>query len=270
MRIPSKSILLAGLVFLATSFPVRACGYGVPNPFARFTQAESVVVGKVTGFDGRMVSAALTAGAPAKQEFAVAEVEIMQALKGAVGLTHLRIGFLPAENLQVGQVGCFFLNPHFAEPFYLMPRGFGLPTWRDNNPGFDAEVKQYECWGNLLRDPNTALQSENPEDRYLTAALLLAEYRTFQTGVHDKSRKMTPIDAELSKRILLALADADWTNAGQGMPVLPAQLFAQLGVTRKEGWNTPESHTGANYEAAAKKWLKDNAETFRIKAYVRV
>ena len=66
MRIPARSILLAGLVFLATTLPVRACGYGVPNPFARFTLAESVVVGKVTGFDGRMVSAALSAEAPAK------------------------------------------------------------------------------------------------------------------------------------------------------------------------------------------------------------
>jgi hypothetical protein len=270
MRILEKSILLAGLVFLATSFPVRACGYGVPNPFARFTLVESVVVGKVTGFDGRMVAAALSAEASAKQEFAVAEVEILQALKGAEGLTHLRIGFTPAENLHVGQVGCFFLNPHFAEPFYLMPRRLGLPTWRDNNPGFDAEVKQYELWGNLLRDPNMSLQSENREDRYLTAALLLAEYRTFQPGVHDKSRKMTPIDAEVSKRILLVLAEADWSKEGQSLPMMPAQLFAQLGVTAKEGWNAQVGHTGASYEAAAKKWLKDNAETYRIKAFVRV
>jgi hypothetical protein len=261
---------MTGLALLFTTGSVRACGYGLPNPFARFTLAECVVVGKVLSFDGQLVSAAPLPQVKEKVQYTVAEVEIMQAFKGAEGLTHVRVGFMPNENLHIGQVGCFFLNPHFAEAFYVMPRRYGLASVRDNNPGFDAELRQYERWGKLLRDPIASLQSEDAEDRYVTAALLLSEYSTFQPGVHVAPTKKTAIDAHQSKLILLAIADVEWSKVGKDMENMPAQLFNQLGVNPKQGWSAHGIKTPKDFEDAAKKWLKNNAETFQIKAYVRM
>ena len=270
MRMRLSAMVMTCLAVLSTTASVRACGYGLPNPFARFTLAECVVVGKVLSFDGQLVSAAPLPQAKQKVQYAVAEVEIVQALKGAEGLTHLRFGFVPNENLHIGQVGCFFLNPHFSEAFYVMPSRFGLASMRDNNPGFEAELKQYEHWGKLLRDPNASLQSENAEDRYLTASLLLSEYNTFQPGVHVSATKKTAIDAKQSKLILLAIANVDWSKVGKNMETVPSQLFNQLGLTPKQGWTAQGIKTAKDFEDAAKKWLKNNAETFQIKAFVRI
>jgi hypothetical protein len=270
MRVRLIAGILTGLALLFTTSSVQACGYGLPNPFARFTLAECVIVGKVLSFDGQLVSAAALPQATEKTQYAVAEVEIVQTLKWAEGLTHVRVGFMPNENLHIGQVGCFFLNPHFAEAFYVMPRRYGLASVRDNNPGFDAELKQYERWGKLLRDPIGSLQSENAEERYLTAALLLSEYNTFQPGVHVAVTKKTAIDAKQSKLILLAIANVEWSKVGRNMETLPAQLFNQLGVTPKQGWTHQGIKTAKDFEDAAKKWLKNNAETYRIKAFVRI
>ena len=270
MRSRLSAVAMACLAFLFAAASAQACGRGLPNPFARFTLAECVVVGKVVSFDGRLVSAPALPQANEKVQYAVAEVEIVQALKGAEGLTHLRVGFMPSENLRTGQVGCFFLNPHFSEAFYVMPSRYGLAEMRENNLAFDADLKNYERWGKLLRDPIASLQSEKAEDRYITAALLLGEYNTFEPGVHVAANKKVAIDAKLSKLILLAIAGIDWNKGGQHMQTAPSQLFNQLGLTPQQGWTAQGIKTAKDFEDAAKKWLKNNAETFQIKTFVRI
>jgi hypothetical protein len=81
--------------------------------------------------------------------------------------------------------------------------------------------------------------------------------------------KTQPIDARESKLILEALAKADWTKDRADFRLTPAQLFAQLGATAQHGRDPPNFRTSQERETAAKRWLSDNAETFRIEAFAR-
>src|SRR5262249_36843547 len=79
---------LGCVMTLTAANPLWACGYGVRSPLERFTMAEWVVVGKITTYEVRDVAALPAPGATAKQDFAVAVLEITNAIKGADGMTH--------------------------------------------------------------------------------------------------------------------------------------------------------------------------------------
>jgi hypothetical protein len=249
--------------------PAWACGYGVPSPLARFTAAEWVVVGKITTYEVKDVEAFPAPGATAKQTYAIAVLEISSAIKSAEGMTHLRIALPPGQLLPTGQEACFFLSPHFEEAFAVMPGRFGIPIVKSGNAGFDAEVQRYERWGQLLKDPQEGLKSKDADERFLTAALLLTEYRTYRPGYHTKDRKTESIDPELSKLILQALAEANWSKAILDNTVTPRRLFAQLNPTAKDGWNPQNLASGKDLEMEMKKWLADNAASYRISTYLR-
>jgi hypothetical protein len=59
----------------------------------------------------------------------------------------------------------------------------------------------------------------------------------------------------------------------QGSPftfqMMPQSLFYQLGATDKDGW-TPPKNPQANQVEAAKKWVKEHADTYRIQRFVPV
>ncbi len=80
------------------------------------------------------------------------------------------------------------------------------------------------------------------------------------------SNKTTPISATRSKAILEALAATDWTKIDPELRQSPQDLFVQLGVGAKDGFQQPADFQ--QFPAAAKKWLKDNAATYRIQSYV--
>jgi hypothetical protein len=46
----------------------------------------------------------------------------------------------------------------------------------------------------------------------------------------------------------------------------PQGAFLRLGLTEKDGWTMSKDATAVN--DAAKKWLKDNAETYRVQKFV--
>ncbi len=260
---------LIGLMSLTAATPVQACGYGVRSPLARFAAAEWVVVGKITTYEVKDVAALPAPGATAKQDYAIAVLEITDAIKGADGMTHLRIGLPPSQILPVGQEACYFLNPHFEEPFCVMPGRFGVPILKEGNAGFTKEIQQYERWGQLLKAPLEGLKSKDGDERFLTAALLVTEFRTYRAGVHAANRKTEPVDAAISKLILQALAEADWSKAILDNTVTAQRLFAQLNPSIKDGWN-PQNLAGAkDVETASKRWLTDNAGTFRVETFVR-
>jgi hypothetical protein len=146
---------------------------------------------------------------------------------------------------------------------------FGAPEYKENNAGFDASILQYERWGRLLKNPRDGLQSKDADERFLTAALLVTEHRTFRPGFHTQDQRTAAIDATQSKLILQALADADWTKVILDNTVSVQSLFAQLAPTAQDGWNVSNGHDAKGYEIAVKKWLKDSADTYRIKAFVQ-
>src|SRR5437660_12424927 len=113
---------------------------------------------------------------------------------------------------------------------------FGMPILKDGNAGFSKEIQQYERWGKLLKEPIEGLNSKDADERFLTAALLVTEFRTYRAGVHVPSRKTEPIDAALSNLILQTLAETDWSKATLDNTVTAQRLFARLNPSAKAGW----------------------------------
>jgi hypothetical protein len=268
-----RRILFGTALFSATLLATpsaSACNSCFRTSLVRFGAAEWVVVGKITTFEDKTVWALPHAGAPTKNEYAVGVLEITRSFKGADGLTHLRIGLLPCQLGAVGKEACFFLFPHAEETFFVVPRQFGEPLVKDANRGFDAEMRRYQRWAELLKDPEAGLNSKDADDRFVTAALLVSQYRNFVPGIHPKDRKAEPIDAELSRLILLAFAEADWDEMEERHALPMEWLFNRLGVTTKDGWDGERFEKDENeLHAAMKKWLVDHSRAFRIAAFVQ-
>jgi hypothetical protein len=280
-----KRTVLAGvaglscLVLTVDAAPAKALMIA-PQPVAlRVATAEVVVVGKVTSIEEKSVSAPRFPNDKQKGEYQIAIVKIEDPILGAKGLTHLRVGFLPAPtggpaafrpplrpvNLVKDQEVCLFLTPHFEANFFIIPIYFDAIDKKGNDK-FDDEVKEAKKAAKLLADPDAGLQSKNAEERYLTAALLIAKYRTAKPFAGGPL-KQEPIDAARSKRILEALADADWSNtAGRPGMLNPQSTFFRLGLTPQDGWEQPKDFR--QLPAIAKQWLKDHADSYRVKQFV--
>ncbi len=242
----------------------RACGYRTPSPLARFLAADCVVVGQVTDLERDLVSAPASPGAKARTDYQVAVVKVVRNLKGAEGLTHVRIGVAVHQVPRRGQEAIYFLTEHPTESFFHMPNFYDYPINKDNEAAFAQQVNQFQLWARLWADPDAGLQSRDAGERFLTAALLLTHYRTAPRGVPAMDRTERPIDAVRSERILHALAEADWSKAAPDFRLTPRVLFAQLGARDRDGWKTKAFKTAQEFEVAAKRWLKENSSSFRI------
>ena len=278
-----KQLLWAGLaglscLVLMTASVDAKVAFIAPPPLAqRVALVDAIVVGKVTGIGDKLVSAVQPAGGD-KVQYQIAIVHVEDALLGAKGAKEIKVGFLaptdpgpgprpirrgPQFNLTLDQEGCLFLVKHPTEDFYVGQNYYDLLPKSDNSDKEQGEIKHYV---QLLADPAAGLKAKNADDRFLTAAMLLARYRMQKPG----STKTEPIDAEESKQILLALADADWNPKPAPGPVAfqmnPQTIFLRMGLTEKEGWTQPQD--AAAIPDAAKKWLKDNVEKYRVERFV--
>ncbi len=252
---------LAGLSLLAGAAPAfgkRIAPLPIPLRVAR---ADVVVAGKVTAIEDRTVKAARFPGDTMPAEYRVAVVKVEEALLGARGLTHVRVGFVPSgggprvyfrSDLARGQEACLLLTVHPSGKFHQILFDGIL----DRNQA--AEVKKT---ARLLADPMAGLKAKSRDDRALMAALLVHRYRNPQAG-----GKQEPIGAEESKLILEALAGADWGQApGRDYRLSPQSSFQMLGLQPADGWQAVGFQ---QLEAAARQWLKANAGKYRIKRYV--
>jgi hypothetical protein len=249
-----------------------------------------VVVGKVTAFTDKTVSVLPFPGAREKVEYQVAVVRIDDALVGAKDMKEIRVGFrlpppapapVPAPgggpvrigpirkwrepSLVLDQEAMLFLVKHPEADFYVMPAYFSVIDKK--GPNFANDLAEVRKAARMLADPKAGLESKNADERLLTAGLLISRYRTPRVGGPPKTE---PIDAAQSKLILQTLADADWKAAprpGIGLNTMtPQALFFRLGLQPKDGWTQPKDFK--ELPAAAQKWLKDNADTYRIERFV--
>jgi hypothetical protein len=283
--LPSGLVGLACLTTLAGAAPAAMIA-PAPAP-QRAALAQAVVVGKVTGFADKTVSAPAFPGATDKVEYQVAIVQVGDALLGAKDMKEVKVGFIPpggggpaggpggpvfikrrpSVNLQVDQEYLLYLTPHHEAPFYVAQNYFDA-TIKKDNPNFDKELDEVKRCVKLLADPMASLKAKEADDRTLTAEMLVARYRMPRASA--KEPKTEDLGAEESKLILQALAHADWNPkpvAGPGgFQMSPLNSFFQLGLTEKDGWKPPQD--GKELEAAAKKWLKDNADKYRIQKFV--
>jgi hypothetical protein len=279
---------LSCLVALASSVSAFALMIA-PAPIAqRVATADSIVIGKVTSLEEKTVSAPRFPGDKEKGDYTVAVVKVQEGFGAAAKLTHVRVGFIapmeakpiegkpgigirpirryPQVVLAKDQEVILFLQPHFDASFQVAPAYFDV-IQKANNPNFEKETAEVKRYTKLLADAKSNLDGKNAEDRFLTAAMLLVRYRTAKQFVQNP--KQEAIDAGESKRILLALADADWNpkNPGPGLfQMNPQAMFYRLGVTEKDGWTQPKDFK--EFPAAAQKWLKENAGTYRIQRFV--
>ncbi len=161
--------------------------------------------------------------------------------------------------LKVGQEGLFFLHDAGTKEALYAARYYWDVVEKDNSQ-FAAEVEQAKKFGKMLDDRMAGLKSADEKERLLTAALLVTRYRTSNPG----APRQAPIDAAESKLILEALAAAEPTAEIPQLPgATPLTLFLQLGLEARDGWEQPKDLSAL--PAAAKKWLRDNAGTYRIR-----
>ncbi|MFN4261413.1 MAG: hypothetical protein ACK4RK_19175 [Gemmataceae bacterium] len=258
----------------------------------RLSTTDSVVVGTVTALEDKPVWAFPYPGAKEKVPFQVAVVQVQDLLKGPKGLTHVRVAFQLPEAPPVPQPGggvivaparlgggdrsprlsekqeaLFFLTQHPAETFYVLPIFYDVVP--KTAPNFAKDVALLRRCAKLLDNPLAGLKSNDRDDRLLTAAMLIGQYRT-PPGNVDRSKLQTePIAAEESRLILQALLEADFTQFDAETRLEAQSLFFDLGLTAQDGWMPPKVLRNPNeLSQAAKDWLKKNVNTYRIQRYV--
>jgi hypothetical protein len=279
---------LGCLALLATPAPAfRLNPMALPVPL-RVAAADAVVVGKVVAIEEKPALAAQFPGMQ-KSAYRVAVVQVDDGFGAAKGQTQVRVGYLPTPKpdprvrppvgfrplfqqtqLDKGDEVVLFLQKHPDGNFYHAPN-MGDAV-KKGAMTYAKEVEEARKTAGLLADPKAGLTSTEQADRFVTAAMLINRYRTQKTQVRfGMEPKTEAIDAEESKLILTALAEADWVArpgpGAQAAPFMlqPLNLFTRLGVGPKDGWVPPRD--GA-FVQAAQKWVKDNASTYRIKKFV--
>jgi hypothetical protein len=248
----------------------------------RVATSDLVVVGKVTGFADKTVKAEPFPGAKTETEYQVAIVKVEETLLGK-GVKEIKVGFIPTPagpgpgpigirrrpgfTLARDQEACLFLVKHPTADFYIGQAYYDIIN-KAGNANFKKDTDEILHCAKLLADSKTNLASKNKEDRFLTAAMLLTRYRTGRPSATPP--KEEPIDAAQSKAILLALADADWgTKPTVAFALTPESAFYMLGAQAKDGWVPPkDARTAKDRTDAMQKWLKDNADKFRIQHFV--
>jgi hypothetical protein len=267
-------LALGALLSLVSQLPAGPIG---PPPIQdqmadlrnQVSAADVVVVGKVKAIEDRRVVTATYPTELYHAEHKVAVIAVDEVIVGPKELREVRVAFKAvyssqplARNLEliVGEEGCYLLKRHHDMDFYV----WTLREKKDH-PNYQRDVVQVRQAGRCLRDMLAGLKSKEPEDRLVAASMLIQRYRGQHLVTAGQPFKQVPIDAEESKLILLALADAEWkVDSNSVLPSAP-QLFARLGVTRNDGLAGKQ---GVPFQETAKAWLRENAETYRIQRIV--
>jgi hypothetical protein len=276
-----RAITLAVLAVLPGSVSADMIA---PNPTPlRLALAPVALVGKVTSIEEKPLLATRFVGDDQKVPFVVAVVKIEKGFIGVDGKTHVRVAFpqpvplpppqpglpqvssprRPGPKLEKDQEVLLFLRPHEEETVLVAADPFGFLV-AAGNPNFKTEVADVEKTAKLLANPVAALKGSDKEARYLVASLLIHKYGQRLPG----KSKREPIDAEESKQILTALAEANW-DVNQPMryfQLAPLQTFFRLGLTDKDGWKPPKDFK--DFPVAARKWLTEHASTHRLERSV--
>jgi hypothetical protein len=269
------AVALAG----AVTMPAWGLRIAMPAPTPipqRVANADVTVVGKVTAI------------APAEKaemfkgdtrELRVATVKVESMLIGPAG-REIKVGFF--EQPKPGPGGGIRPPIRFAPPKLDENKEYALfltqhPTKKDvyviqgqydviakeNNPNFKTEVAEARKGAKSLLGATKALESKSAAERLQAAGMLINRYKTTFFG----DAKTEAVPATESKAILTALAEAEWgPMTGRFDANHPRNLFLRLGVTEKDGFKMGRID---QLDADAKKWLADNAATFKMTRFVR-
>lgn len=284
----------AAVLVLARPAPARVIAMPNRTGAQQALQAEAIVVGKVTEIEKEMSKGTPFPGAPEKVDYHVGVIKIGENVVGAKGLTNVRVGFLPAPRgepgpvgggrrppfrpqqatLSEGQEGCFFLTKHHDGDFYVMQQ-FGLPLDKKAED-FGKQLETVKKTLKMVEEPVAALKAKDAAERQFAAAILIQKYRVYPPNVGNKQPTSENIPAEESKLILHTISEMDWAKFEQkeGIPVSAQNMFGLLGIQPgQQGFDPPKFQQGQNdyakvYADYVQKWIKDNAEKYRIQKWV--
>jgi hypothetical protein len=270
-HVAGRRLALSLLGLIAVAAVAEAKIAPPPPVIARMAASDAVVIGKVESIEEKTVDLPAYFGAMELTPHKIAIFKVDKGFLGAAGLTHVRVAFVPPVtpsrrpqlNLVAGEEYILYLSAVPKHTYYQAP-GFYGGTAKKDNPTFTTEAAMVERSGKLLKDVKASLDSKNAQDGLLVAAALLHKYRRvyYSSG----ELKQVPIDAEESRKIMLVIADADWSKQDYEYGLGPQQLFYMLGATPNDGWVAPKNVQ--QFPDVAKKWLKDNAGKFQIKKFV--
>lgn len=295
---------LSVLAIAVAAHPVLALSIAAPSgPVKRAFESDVVVVGEVTVIEADPIEAESFPGAKRATEYRVGIVKIDKALVGAVGLTHIKVAYVPAKprpapvpvqqvgpgdiriaiaprlpqvsgpQLKPGVKGCFFLIKLANSGLYKT--SYKCPPILAESKGYEIAVADVQRAMKVVANPMKALSAAKPDDRYFAAVALLAKYRTIPFSRTGPGRAMsqTDIPVDESKRIIRAVAERDdWSPAGMTHDVTPASLVGLLGLKADDGWQQPKPVRGQDYNTLVRdvfrKWAKEHvADEFVVRRY---
>ncbi len=270
------AVVMAGLVLPAQS--VWALMVAPPPGPVRIVNSDAVFVGRVIEMEPVDVDAKPYPQAKETVKFRIAVVKVNSVIRGLKTEKTIRIGFNPPMEpkpgrpiigggrrgpaVEVGQEGLFMISKHSDGKFYQAPNyGYFVPMIQKD---FDKEVKTAKQVVAIMADAKTALQSKDADERLLAASIQISMYRTQKAPFPNREE---PISAEESKLILNAIASAKWGPVRFG-DTNPQQLFFQLGVSQKDGFEQPRKITSPDdMRNAIQGWIRNHAD-YRIKRFV--
>jgi hypothetical protein len=277
------ALALGGIVVCAAAgYALRAVPVAPPTQLPALGQvamSDAVVLGKVESISDKTVKAkSHIPGQNGDMEYNVATVKIADGFMDAKGLTHVQVAWInngnvpidprrgPRGGFQVSlskdQEGCFFLIKHPTETFYVLVNP--ADAVNKNTGEYEKYSKLVTKCAKAYDDAQKGLKSKDAGERLLAANLLLTHYRQPKLG----GGKQVEIDADESKLIMQAMADADWTKTDGETGVNALNMFYLINPTPQEGWQAPPNANQNQLFDAMKKWLKDNSGSYRIKKFV--
>lgn len=272
------ALMLAGVL---ASIPLSEAMMIAPSPISqRVARADAVVLGKVTSIAEKTEKAEMFKGD--ERPMKVATVAVEEAVSGKKRKT-VKVAFFPLPpppppgggiriirggrgtvQLTKGQEAMFFLTKHpTTKDLYVVQQYFDVVT-KTADPSFAAQRDEAKKYAQVLKEAKSALASKDAKLSPEGAMMLVARYRGAPAG----GTKTEAVPADESKKILLALAGADWKPpTGRFGVATPMNTFYLLGLQPKDGWIAPKD--GTQFPAEAKKWLKANAGKYKMTRYVR-
>jgi hypothetical protein len=271
-----QRLLLLVMVLALTAATARADVAPAPPLWSRISTTEIILVGRVSAIEDRDIEAPFPYGG-GNVKYRIAVVTVIDGIKDAKNIKTVRLGFIPPPpdapklsrprfSLVVGDEGLFYLTKHPKQNFYLVPGYYDyVPSKSAICKDQAAEAKRLS---KLLENVQAGLVSKDRDERFLSAALLVSNYR--HRGFVPGKVATEPIDAAQSKLILTAILEADWTKSEPPFGQAPLVVFNMLGLTKADGWAPPLAiGDPAEHAKAAQAWLKQNAATYRIQRMVR-
>lgn len=269
----------AGLVLWTATGQARVAFIPPPPPAVQVGQAEVIFVGRVLGHEPMDIDVPVAPKAKETIKIRVAVVKVVDPILGAKEMKSIRVGFnppgdnpgvrpgrvFPGQNppLEIGFNGLFVLTRHAgAKDLYIADGPYTIRAIGEDAAN-SPDVKAYKALAKLLDDPMASLKSKDADERMQIATMLVHRYRTFRGPGQPKEEA---IPAAESKLILNAILEGNW-NAQPGRlggQQGPLQLFLQLGVSEKDGWQPKNDPL----DKAAQEWLRKNADSYRIKRFV--